>query len=86
VYLKVWQYNHVQFFRSATVNFNDSKVLPLGQQLNDKTGRWHRVNYSPVENYFIGSGNKNLLAVNNALKQLKDTEVKETDAFRSGSE
>jgi hypothetical protein len=37
------------------------------------------VNYSPVENYFDGSGNKNLFTVNNALKQLEDAEVKETD-------
>jgi hypothetical protein len=61
------------------MNCDDSNVLPLGQKLNNKTGRWHHVNYFPVENYFVGSGNKNLFAVNNALKQLEDAEVKETD-------
>jgi hypothetical protein len=40
-YLKAWEYNHIRFFQSATVNCDDSNVLPLGQRLNDKTGRWH---------------------------------------------
>jgi hypothetical protein len=78
-HLKVWEYIGIRFFQLATVNCDDSNVLPLGQRLNDKTGRWHCVNYSPVENYFVGSGNKNLFAVNNALKQLEDAEVKKTD-------
>ncbi len=79
VHLKIWEYKGIRFFRSATVNCDDSNILPLGQRLNNKTVRWHRVNYFPVENYFIGSGNKNLFSVNNSLKQLEDAEVKETD-------
>jgi hypothetical protein len=31
VHSKVWQYNNIQFFRPATVNCDDSNVLPLGQ-------------------------------------------------------
>jgi hypothetical protein len=75
--LLVWKYNGTQFFRSAITNADDSNTLLLGQWLNEKTGGWNHLNFSPIENYFVGQDKNNLIAVNNVLLELKGTENKE---------
>ena len=74
-YLKVWVYNGTRFFRSAIANTDDDITIPLGQRLNQTTGRWNRLNLSPVENYFVGCDNKNFIAVNAALRELEGAEA-----------
>ncbi len=44
-HLKVRTYNNTQFYQSAIANAGESNILPVGQRVNDKTGRWNRVNY-----------------------------------------
>ena len=79
-HLKTRLYNSTQFYRSAIANAGDSSILPVGQRVNDKTGRWNRVDYLPAENYFLAeANNKHLTAVNNALQELEVTEDQETD-------
>ena len=42
-FLKVWEYNGTRFFRSAIGNTEDNNTIPLGQRLNQTTGRWNRL-------------------------------------------
>jgi hypothetical protein len=40
--------------------------------VNEKTNRLYHVNICPVGNYFVSSGNKNFVGINNALLELKE--------------
>ncbi len=40
--------------------------------MNEKTNRLYHVNICPVGNYFVSSGNKNFVGINNALLELKE--------------
>ena len=83
-HLKTRLYNKTRFYRSAIANAGDSNILPVGQRVIDKTGRWKRVNYLPAENYFLAeANNKHLTAVNNALRELEVAEDQETDKHTS---
>jgi hypothetical protein len=83
-HLKTRLYNKTRFYRSAIANAGDSNILPVGQRVIDKTGRWKRVNYLPAENYFLAeANNKHLTAVNNALRELEVAEDQESDKHTS---
>lgn len=78
--LKVWEYNKTRFFRSAIGNTEDNNTIPLGQRLNQTTGRWNRLTLAPVENYFVGGDNQNFIAVNAALREIERAEEQMDDA------
>ena len=79
VHLQVWGFGGAIWFRSAMVNNCESNKLPMGQRVNVKTNKMYRLNICLVENYFVGSGSKHCITLNNALLELKEDKGKEVD-------
>ncbi len=73
-HLKVWEFGRIPWFRSALANNCKSNNLPLGQRVNVNTNKLYLLNICLVKNYFLGTGNKNFIGVNNALLEFEEEE------------
>ena len=82
-YLKKWEYNNINYFRSALAHSKDENSLPNVQRfkLGKSTGRGCRVNIDSPRNFFVGKGISTFDAVNDALEKLGEEREKEKSKY-----
>ena len=77
VHLKVWEFRRgATWFQLAIANHCESNKLLLGQRVKVTTNKMYRLNICPVKNCFVGSGNKHVITLNNALLELEEDKGK----------